>query len=381
MTRIGINLAWMVPGVVGGSEDAWVAALRAVRAPATAAGLEPVLFALPSFREAHPEVADSYEVHELGVNGRSKVRRVLAENVELDGRMRRAGIVMAHHAGGVVPPRSGLPSVLTVQDTQPLDLPANFSLVKRAYLGLLLGRSARSARAVTVPSEFVRRQLVHHAGVAEDKVTVVPWSVPAARDAPTAAQVEAVLTRHGITPPYVLYPAITYPHKDHATLLEAVASSTTGVQLVLTGGAAACEEAVVERAGRGDLRGRVHRLGRVPRAELAALMAGAAAVAVPSRYEGFGLPALEAMAAGRPVVVSDAGSLPEVVGHAGLVVPAGDVAAWAVALDELVTDRALAARLVADGLRAAASWTPERTASGLVDVWTRTVADLPRTRS
>src|SRR5690606_16446465 len=137
--------------------------------------------------------------------------------------------------------------------------------------------------------------------------------------------------------PYVVHPAITYPHKNHLVLLEAV-SRVPGLHAVLTGGPAGNEEAVTRRAAAPDLAGRVHRLGRVPRADLDALLAGAVALAFPSRYEGFGVPVLEAMALGCPVAAADATALPEVVGDAGLLVGPDDVAGWAEALGRLSGD-------------------------------------------
>jgi len=140
---------------------------------------------------------------------------------------------------------------------------------------------------------------------------------------------------------------------------------------VLTGAAGPLDAEVAERAAAPDLAGRVHVLGRVPAGDLAALLAEADAVAVPSRYEGFGLPALEALAAGRPTVVADAGSLPEVVDGAALVVDPDDVAGWSAALRIAVDDPTERARLVDAGLAVAASGTPERTATALIDVWLR----------
>ena len=100
----------------------------------------------------------------------------------------------------------------------------------------------------------------------------------------------------------VLYPAITYPHKDHATLVEAFAlvrQHHPEAVLVLTGGEGACEREVADQVDRLGLRASVRRTGRIPTADVAGLYSVASVVAVPSTYEGFGLPAAEAMAAGR----------------------------------------------------------------------------------
>lgn len=372
--RVGINLAWLVPGVVGGSEEATLGAVRALDGAAAAAGLEIVLFALPALGVAHPDLASRFDVHELPVDGRHKVRRVLAETSALPRAVAGAGVSLMHHAGGVVPFRAHGPVTLAVHDTQPLDLPGNFSAVKRRYLAAMIPRSVRRATAVTVPSEFVARRLVEDVGAPPDRLTVVPWSVAApvrVDDATTAA----VMDRYALPDRYVLYPAISYPHKNHAVLLDAMARLLADggepVHLVLTGAAGPGDAAVAARAAAPDLAGRVHVLGRVPRSDLTAILQEAAAVAVPSRYEGFGLPALEALAAGRPTVVSSAGSLPEVTAGAALVVDPDDTPGWAAALRTAIDDPAERARLVAAGPVVAASCTPERTATALIDVWLR----------
>jgi glycosyltransferase involved in cell wall biosynthesis len=172
--------------------------------------------------------------------------------------------------------------------------------------------------------------------------------------------------------PFLLYPAITYPHKNHLVLLDALArldGDAATARLVLTGGSASAEDAVQERVAALGLGDRVVRTGRVGTDELEALYAAAAGVVVPSRYEGFGLPALEAMARGCPVVVARSGSLPEVVRSEDLVDP-DDVTAWAAAMQSVLTltDQDRADRIAA-GRACAARFTPERTATGLVEAY------------
>lgn len=371
--RVGINLMWLVPGVVGGSEEATLAAVRAAVGPASDAGIELVLFGTPALFDTHPDLR-SIE-HRVLPGGGNRVRRVLTENTALA--RATSGLDLVHHAGGVVP-HGGVPATLAIHDTQPLDLPENFSWAKRHWLGVMIGRSVARAVRVTVPSEFVRRRLVAATGVDAAKVVVVPWSAPTIAPVP-AEERAAAAARHGIRAPYVVYPAITYAHKNHGVLLDAMANVQAGgpVDLVLTGRPGPLDADVDARASRPDLLGRVHRLGRLPRAELEALVQGATVVAVPSTYEGFGLPALEALAAGVPAVVADAGSLPEVVGDAAVRVAPDDVAGWAAALRSVIDDDDLRSRLVTDGERVAASWTSGRTAVGLVGVWNDALRSIP----
>lgn len=370
--RVLVNLTWLVPGVVGGSEESTTAALRAVLDGAPP-DLELHLAVLPAFRHAHPDLAAAVPCEVLDLDGAGKLRRVAAEQTWLATATRRVGADVVHHAGGIVPLRHPGGVVLTLHDLQPLDLPGNFSAAKRTYVRAMAGRSVRAARVTCVPSEFTRGRALELLGARADRVTVVPWSVAEPRrPGPLPAGVPA--PGEG---PVVLYPAITYPHKDHLTLLEAVAEvarDEPGLRLVLAGGEGPTEPQVRARMARPDLAGRVLRTGRVPAEQLEALYRRASVVCVPSRYEGFGLPALEAMARGVPVLAAAAGSLPEVVGPESLV-PPGEVAAWASAVQSVLHAgrEELGARVDA-GLRRAAAFTPERTAAGLLAAY-RAAAD------
>jgi alpha-1,3-rhamnosyl/mannosyltransferase len=361
-----VNLLWLVPGVVGGSEESVTDALRAVVAAAPA-DLRLRLAVLPSFSDAHPDLAEALPLEVAPVDGSRKSLRVLAEQTWLAERTRRHAPDVVHHAGGTVPFVHPASVVLTIQDLQPLDMPRNFSWVKRTYLGAMLGRSARAASVVCVPSEFTAQRVESLLGVDRAAVRVVPWCP---RPAPESSHGPGV----GEIPdgPFLLYPAITYPHKNHLVLLEAFArldGAAAGSTLVLTGGAASCEEQVRARIHELGLSRRVWRTGRVDAARLEALYDAATAVVVPSRYEGFGLPALEAMVRGCPVVVARSGSLPEVVRDDDLVDP-DDVTGWAEAMQAVLalSDRERSDRIAA-GREFAARFTPERTAAGLIEAY------------
>lgn len=361
-----VNLTWLVPGVVGGSEESTTDALRAVL-EAAPQDLRLRLAVLRPFLDAHPDLAAALPCEVLALDGSDKVRRVLAEQTWLAATTRRVGAAVVHHAGGVVPLLHPGRVVVTIHDLQPLDLAQNFSFAKRSYVRTMVGRSALAADVVCVPSEFTRGRVEQLLGVDPQAVAVVPWSVPPV-DEPTAVPPSVPAG------PFLLYPAITYAHKNHLVLLEAfaeVAASHPDVSLVLTGGEGPLESQVLERVSQLGLAHRVQRRGRVPQRELEALYRRATAVVVPSRYEGFGLPALEAMARGCPVIASRAGSLPEFVPAADLVDP-DDVTAWATAMQAVVSlSEAEREDRVAAGRRAAAAFTPERTAEALLGAYRR----------
>lgn len=340
--RIGVNLLWLVPGVVGGSEEYTTRLLRAL-AEQPPPDLHLTLFALASFAEAHPDLVAAYPTVTAQLDGRNKAERVAAEATWLAREAGRRHIDVLHHAGGVIPPGPAvgrIPAVLTIHDLQPLLLPENFSAVKRRWLATMLPRSARRARVILTPSEPTTRSVVDTLGIPSERVRTVPHGVEAPKPVP-AGQLLEVRQRYRLGTDLVLYPAITYPHKDHLTLVRAfarLAADRPDATLVLTGGAGPAEAevaAAVRASGAGD---QVRRTGRIPWSDLDALYELASVVAVPSRFEGFGAPALEAMAAGAPLVAADATALPWVVGDGGLLVPAGDEVAWAEALARLLDD-------------------------------------------
>jgi alpha-1,3-rhamnosyl/mannosyltransferase len=297
------------------------------------------------------------------VDGRSRARRIVAESTWLARRTR--GLPLVHHAGGTAPARRSAPFVLTVHDVQPLEQAVSHGSVKRAYLARAVPASVRRAQRTIVPSEFVRRSVVERVGVDPDRVAVVPHGVER-HGAPTPAP--ELRRRYDLTDPVVLYPAVTYPHKDHATLVAAFAEVVVAqpdATLVLTGSEGACEPALAAQIDRLGLRARVRRLGRVPAADLAGLYGLAAVVAVPSTYEGFGLPVVEAMAYGTAVVAADATAIPEVLGEAGVLVEPGQPEAWGAALVELLGDDARRAELAAAGRVRAARFTWSANATAL----------------
>jgi glycosyltransferase involved in cell wall biosynthesis len=254
-----VNLLWLVPGVVGGSEESVTDALRAVAA-ACPGDLRLRLAVLRPFLDAHPDLVEAFPTDVAELDGANKVRRVLTEQTWLASLARRVGADVVHHAGGTVPFVHPGAVVLTIQDLQPLDLPGNFSWVKRTYLRAMLGRSARAARVVCVPSEFTRSRVVELLGVTPEKVQVVPWT-PRPAPAHGAATAAGAQVPAG---PFLLYPAITYPHKNHLVLVEAFArleGPARAATLVLTGGSAATEDEVMARVDALGLRDRVLRTG------------------------------------------------------------------------------------------------------------------------
>ncbi|MFL6205836.1 MAG: glycosyltransferase family 4 protein [Acidimicrobiales bacterium] len=377
MTSVGIDLLWLVPGEVGGSEQSTVATVRGLLERVDDE-LDLQLFVLPGLAQAHPDLVASTSSAVAPFDGSSRARRVLEQSRWLGPRT--AALDVVHHAGGTVPPGGrrgrGPGIVLTLHDLQPLEASATHTRWKRAYLHHAVPRAVRRSARIAVPSEFVRTTVLERFPVAPERVVAIPHAVPLR---PSSVPRDVLVERYRLTAPVVLYPAITYPHKEHATLLSAferVLARHPDATLVLPGGVGGSEgEVRAQIDGSEPLRAHVRRLGRIPEADVAGLLELADVVAVPSRYEGFGLPALEGMAAGTAVVAADATSLPEVVGDAGRLVPVGQPEAWADAIGALLADPHERDRLARAGHARAARYTAEANAGAFARLYREVAAE------
>jgi glycosyltransferase involved in cell wall biosynthesis len=257
--------------------------------------------------------------------------------------------------------------VVSVHDVIFKRFPEYFSLRDRALFSLLLPSSLRRAAAIFTLSAHGREELQRFYPGLRVPVHVVPAAAGDVFRPLDAAAIEPVLTRYGLHRPYLLAVGSVQPRKNLVRLIDAfqpLASAHPGLQLVIVGPggfrASAVHDAVVARG----LTDRVQLLGYVADTDLVALYNAAIALVYPSVYEGFGLPVVEAMACGRPVVAANTSSLPEVIGDAGLLVDPFDTSAIQGAMDRLVRDQRLAAELATRGLARAATFS-----------WTRTAAD------
>ncbi|MCU0521831.1 MAG: glycosyltransferase family 4 protein [Anaerolineae bacterium] len=252
---------------------------------------------------------------------------------------------------------------VTIHDLSFLRHPETFPAKLRSYLERAVPRSVGRADRVLTDSDATRRDVIDLLGITPERVTTVLLGVSDAFGPISAAgEREALLAKHGVSNrPYILAVGTVQPRKNYARLIEIVdlVRTSVDVDLVIAGQPAWLAEPVLDAAA---TRGHVRILGFVDDADLPALYRQAAVLAFPSLYEGFGLPPLEAMACGVPVVASSASSVPEAVGDAGLLLNPLDVPAWADALSAVLTDGGLRADLIARGLARAATFTWARPA-------------------
>ncbi len=281
--------------------------------------------------------------------------------------LRRSGADLFHGVHSVVPLTCPVPSVVTVHDLAFIRFPGTFRAYNRLYLDLATRLSVRRAARILVVSEHTRREVIGLLGVDPEQVVVTPNAVRAHFRPPDPAVLEAFRARRGLPERFVLYVGTLEPRKNLTTLLEAYArvAQRLAAPLLVGGGKGWLYDAVFQRLEALGLREQVRFVGYLEEEELPLWYAAATVFVFPSIYEGFGMPPLEAMACGTPVVASNTSSLPEVVGDAGLTVSPYDPEALAEAIIRVLDDAELRQELRERGLRQARafSWrmTAERT--------------------
>jgi glycosyltransferase involved in cell wall biosynthesis len=247
----------------------------------------------------------------------------------------RLPVDLIHAPSLAIPAAGRLPLVVTVHDVAFLREPSAFTRRGLQFHRRGLTLAHREAAAILTASRFARDELIS-IGFERDRIHLAPHGVEI-RAADPDAVIDERVAATGVGEPFVLAVGTVEPRKGLDVLVSAFGRARERVpdlQLAIVGPKGWLAVPGLEAEG-------VHRLGSVPEATLDALYRRAVVCAVPSRYEGFGLPALEAMARGCPVVASNATSLPEVVGSAGTLVPVGDVEALARALVEIAGDEDL----------------------------------------
>jgi len=286
---------------------------------------------------------------------------------------RPTGIDVLHAPTPLAPARGRRPQVVTVHDAVPYSHPETLTPRGVRWHRSAIERAARTADAIVVPTRAVAEEIERYVGP-QRPVVVVGEGVSRALTAPADADARAVALRLP-EEPFLLTLATIEPRKGLDVLLEAMADlRLADVPLVVVGQPGWGGIDVQARSADLGISGRVRLLGRLPDADLAVVLDRAAALVSPSRAEGFGLPVLEAMAAGVPVVSSDAPALVEVGGGATVTVPVGDAAALADALAGVLGDAALRRRLAEAGRRRAADFTWEKAARRLWELYEQVAA-------
>jgi glycosyltransferase involved in cell wall biosynthesis len=287
---------------------------------------------------------------------------------------RRRAADLLHGVHYELPLRASLPALVTVHDLTMLTHPEWHQAGKVRYFGWAMRRAVQRARRVLCVSATTARDLRELLGVPPDRIDVTPLGTDL-RPA-SAAAVDAVRRRLALDGPYLLGLGTVEPRKDLPTLVRAFATVAAELphRLVLAGLAGWGAGALAAEVAASGVADRILLAGYVPEADKAALLTGADVFAYPSRYEGFGLPVLEAMACGTPVVTTTGGSLPEVAGDVAVLVEPGDDEALAAAIAKLAADPAARNDAAERGRARAASFTWERCADLTAAAYRRALA-------
>jgi glycosyltransferase involved in cell wall biosynthesis len=267
-------------------------------------------------------------------------------------------------------------SVATVHDLGFHHYPEAHTISQNLYLRWSTRHNAQASVLVLADSLATRQDLIRYYGLSADKISVVyPGRDETLTPVTEPTMLAAIRARYDLHQPYLLYVGTLHPRKNLVRLVQAYAqllSEPAGHApiplLVLAGQKGWLYREISDEVRRLGLGERVRFTGFVPEEDLAALLSGALAFAFPSLYEGFGLPVVEAMACGTPVVCSQASSLPEVAGDAALLVDPLDTEALAAALVRVVSDEGLRHDLVLRGFQQVRSFSWQRCARETLDV-------------
>ncbi len=356
MARIGVNALYLIPGGVGGTEIY----LRELLAALARIDSQNEYFVFTN-RETGADLtprAANFHAQPQAVQARSRLLRIAWEQTILPLVASRLGLDVLLNPGFTAPIFTTVPSVTVFHDLQHLRHSEYFRWFDLPFWRFFLWAAAHRAARIIAVSEATRADLLRFYRIPETRIRVVYHGVDPALFDLRREQLER----------FVLCVSTLHPHKNIERLIRAYASAERDFRLVLAGfrgfHAEAIERLVVEL----KLGDRVTLTGWISRTELFGLYDRALACVYPSTFEGFGMPVLEAMAAGVPLACSDIPPLREVAGDTALYFPPLDEAALASALTRIVADEALRAELARTGRDRARAFTWERAARQTLEI-------------
>lgn len=285
----------------------------------------------------------------------------------------RADVDLLHMPANVIPFWLPCPTLVTIHDTTVFHLPRNFPFWHRNYFRLLVPWAARHASMILTVSEHSKRDIVKQFRVAPVKVVVTYLAASPACRTISEQEILKVRQRYELES-FILTVGTLEPRKNMIRLLQAFAllrQNGFSYQLVHAGPQGWLFDDILVEVERLELQDSVRFLGRVPSEDLVGLYNAASAFVYPSLYEGFGLPVLEAMACGCPVISSNTSSLPEVVGDAGIMIDPYNVQQLADAIQKVLEDKVLAQDMRQRGLERAILFSWQRCAQETLDVYSQ----------
>jgi glycosyltransferase involved in cell wall biosynthesis len=301
-----------------------------------------------------------------GEQVRRRSRRVIVEQFHLPRLCRKLGCDVLHSPTGVAPLMTPARSAVTLHDMAFRVHPRDFAFSHRAFVSMFLPRSARRAELVLTDSEWSAAEIHRLLDIPLSKIRIVPLGVHDRFFQPVPDEdLRRVRETSSLPPEFILYLGTIEPRKNLVTLVEALAflwKQNVKIPLVIAGRFGWKIRSLMDRIDELGIRDAVHFPGFVDDADLPALYRSATVFAYPSKYEGFGLPVLEAMASGRPVVALNRTSIPEVAGDSAVLVNENSPKALAAALRNLLEDTEKRERLGNDARKRARLFPWSRTA-------------------
>lgn len=375
--KIGINALFMIPGEVGGTETY----LRKILAelPKLAPEHELVIFANEENRNLFArELAEfsNVSIIDTKVKATSRLKRIMHEQFVLPKVVAAQNLDVLWNPGNVCPLLKHVcPYVTTIHDMQYVSHPEDFTKAGLFFMKTFTPKAIAKSDAIITISEFSRQEIVKHSKVKVDRVHVVLSAV--SQNYKEQFDLDFIKERklallHS-SDPYLLVIANSYPHKSIETAVEAFGklNSLGTMNLVILGrprlGEAAVQSAIDSLPE--SCRERVIRLHYVVESDLRALYQGAAAFVFPSKYEGFGLPVLEALAVGTPVACSEAPALKEVTNGAAIYFDTNNPDSISQALVNITLDESIRAQLQADGLKRASEYSWDKVAKATFELY------------
>lgn len=316
-------------------------------------------------------------LHPVKIPSKCRITRILWEHFQLPKEVKKAECDLLHCPGYIAPYKIDCPTVVTVHDIISLTRPNLCKLSNHLYYRLLLGRSVRQAAQVIVPSKIVKKGLLKLFDIDPEKINIVPFAPSEVfKKIDDATVLEQVREKYQLPEKFIMFLANHEPKKNITGVIKAFAEfrkREKGYKLVLAGRAAwgtgRAEKLVYKLAIEKD----VIRPGYIPIADLLAIYSLADVFFFPSLDEGFGIPVLEAMACGTPVVCSNRGALPETTADAAICVSPTDISGMADALENFATDKQLRKEYIKKGFKRAGELSWEKTTQSTMEVYKKAI--------
>jgi glycosyltransferase involved in cell wall biosynthesis len=304
--------------------------------------------------------------------------RILWEQIAQPHAVRRAQADVLHATAFVGPIIRSCPTVLTIYDLSFALFPQFFRGLRQTYLRVGTRYSARHAKRIIAISDNTRRDIARLYGVPLDQIDLAYPGVDQTLGRRSNAEVERFCREKSLPAKFLLFLGTLEPRKNLPMLIRAFAQmkqTCPDARLVLAGGIGWLADEIFDAVKLAGVEDRVIFAGFVAEAEKPLWYSAATAFVYPSIYEGFGLPPLEAMACGTPVIVSNASSLPEVVGEAGVLIDPNDERSWSAALSRVWNDTAYRAELTDRGVRQAKKFTWIESARSITATYRKAISD------